>query len=256
METIIEKSGSTKQEAHTLVLKNCNADIRIQVANSKYIMYNLTGPKELVEKYTCMELKNGVFEISSANQGAHISARAVAIGRGSVAVSTGNVSVSVINGQVYINGQLQKGDNAVQTSKATLVVSVPLGINITMSGLSGDAHIGDIDGVLLLNANLVGEVQCGRMRRAEIQISGTTNVHITEITDVLHVQITGTGDVDIASGNVSILSVHSSGTGDFDFRGTCEMANLTTTGTGDIRVAKVTSHCSKTNTGVGKIRVG
>jgi hypothetical protein len=163
------------------------------------------------------------------------------------------------------------------TRKIAVSIKVPAGmpIDIGNGGSTGYA-IGAVGGSLQAHLAGSGDLTAEAVADLDLNIAGSSDVRIGQLTGAADIRIAGSGDVKIASatipslkidvrgsGNVSVdqgridmLAAAVAGSGDLKIHATVKDASLATVGSGDIEVAKVTGSLSSSKAGSGSIRAG
>ncbi len=135
--------------------------------------------------------------------------------------------------------------------------------------------LGNVDGDLAVRYAGSGAVRAGGAGRANLSITGSSDIVLGEARNGLtadiggsgsmravtasgpvRVAISGSGKVGIDGGRASLLSAHISGSGEIADRGVAEALDATISGSGNVVVAKVTGPVSKSISGSGRVRIG
>lgn len=260
--------GPRTYSARNLEVRDIVADLNVLVHETSAVEVTIGGPANEVKGIRVTQhgdtvviegeggeaTGGGVTIISgrgrSVTRVGRIRGASVVIGGGTI-VRRGGGSIfagDIVSGQNVIIG----GNGESQT---TIIVKVPKGASVNLSGVSGNSVVGDTDGALEVNAS-DGSVSAGRVTNATLSVQGSSDINIREVNGVLTMSIMGSGDVRVDDGSVSALAINVMGSGDATFEGQAETATLTVMGSGDIRVASVKNRPSKNVMGSGNIRVG
>jgi hypothetical protein len=161
--------------------------------------------------------------------------------------------------------------------KVFVSIKVPAGMPVDIkNGGSTDYTIGAVGGSLHARLAGSGNVTAEKVTDLDLNISGSSNARIAQLTGPTDIRIAGSGDVKIAdatipslkidvrgSGNVSVdqgrigtLSAAVAGSGDLRIKADVQDATLSTVGSGNIEVAKVAGTLSSSKAGSGSIRIG
>jgi len=260
--------GPKTYSARNLEVRNVVADLEVQVHQAGNIEVTIVGPDNEVKAIRVNQQGDTVViegdkatvegvTITSGNgrsitrvgrisisSGGSIVGRSI-ITRNRSIVSTGDISISGQN--VVINGG---GEN-----QTKIIVKVPKGAAVNLSGVSGNTVVADTDGPLEVDTSS-GDVKAGRVSNATLNVRGSCDIVVEEVNGLLTMSVMGSGDIRVRSGRVSILVINVMGSGDASFNGQAESANLTMMGSGDIHVAGVEKRPSQRVMGSGDIHVG
>jgi hypothetical protein len=161
--------------------------------------------------------------------------------------------------------------------KVLVSIKVPAGMAIGIkNGGSTDYTIGAVGGGLHARLAGSGTVTAETVTDLELNIAGSSDARIAQLSGPTDIRIAGSGDVRIAnatipslkidvrgSGNVSVdqgrigtLSAAVAGSGDLRIKADVQDATLSTVGSGSIDVTKVAGTLSSSKAGSGSIRIG
>jgi DNA-binding transcriptional regulator YdaS (Cro superfamily) len=139
----------------------------------------------------------------------------------------------------------------------------------------GDWTVANVKGKLSINQAGSGDTRAGTASGADINIAGSGDISLQEISGDLDVNIAGSGDVTAASvsggleanvmgsGDVKVAGGHArsievsvAGSGDVTFDGVADSLKASVMGSGDVHVAKVTGPVRKSVAGSGEVSYG
>ncbi len=251
---------TTRYPAHHLDVRDVAANVQVEVHSLDSVEVTVSGPAGEIEKIQIRQQADTVViagegEDSSSRNGITISGggSVTTFGgvRGSAIVIGGGRSGTIITGNV--RGSIVISDGG--ACRIKIVVKVPKGASVYLSGVIGDSTVGDTDGALHV-ATTSGDVRAGRVAMATIGVQGSGDVDIQEVNGPLNINVMGSGNVVVPQGTVTTLSIQIMGSGDVSFRGVADSATLNVMGSGDIFVARVKGHVAKKVMGSGDIHVG
>ena len=93
------------------------------------------------------------------------------------------------------------------------------------------------------------------LNNADVDISGSGNVSVSEFTGSLNARVSGSGSVDILTGLLNHADVAISGSGNLMIGAPVESAALVLSGSGNMMIAQVLNEYTARECGSGKIRV-
>jgi len=129
--------------------------------------------------------------------------------------------------QVYVNGS-GSGEITIPFKEGRLHING-----------SGALRANSLD-TLRCTVNGSGDVECQSAKRAEITIRGSGDVNLYEATEELNLQISGSGDICIDSGQVETFNARISGSGDINAKAvTARFADMAINGSGEIVLGRV-----------------
>jgi hypothetical protein len=148
------------------------------------------------------------------------------------------------------------------------------GAELANSGC-GDWMVADQNGPLQVRFSGSGNVRAGASASADVQVSGSSDVHLgavrnglatsvsgsgdvtaARVDGPLHVRIGGSGDVRVKDGAVSDMNVAVAGSGDVRFGGVAGTLEANVAGSGDVSAARVTGAVTRHVAGSGDVSVG
>ncbi len=147
-------------------------------------------------------------------------------------------------------------------------------VDLTNQGC-GDWTIADVSGRLRLNQAGSGDARAGAAGSGDLSVAATGGVGVgairggltavssgsgaisaAQVTGPVDARVAGSGDIDIASGMVTTLTVSIAGSGAVRLHGVARTLRASIAGSGDVSVAKVTGTVTKQVFGSGVVRVG
>lgn len=265
-----QKTTSPRVEVFStseVIISEMLADVQVNSSDRDDVQVTISGDEE-IKNTARLELSGSTLKISADlpfKEGGTgglggkfnriFSSSSISITRGSV-ISTGgginivNDQINIVNDQIIINGR------AVDTERKIFVtVEVPKGTTIKVGKLFGKAVIGDTEGDLHVKAKGSTRVNAGKIQSLYLDISGSADVRINEVSGDVEVVVSGSGDVDIRGGHSKSFNVRVSGSGDVKHRGVSDAANLRVSGSGDITLGECLSVPVKSVSGSGDINI-
>jgi len=86
--------------------------------------------------------------------------------------------------------------------------------------------------------------------------SGASDVTINHLNGPASLQMTGSGDVHIHSGQADTFVIHGTGSGSVDFNGTAGAVTVDTSGSGDVQITRATGPITQHSNGSGETHIG
>ncbi len=170
-----------------------------------------------------------------------------------IRIDTIRNSNSVIMGDMYVNGKRIKGDPI----EGKLIIKVPNSISVYIQNHGMGKGIINVP-INEIKTDIHGslDVTCGTVANSNIEIHGSGDVHINEITESFVGKIHGSGDIKIDSGELNEfkMAIHGSGTVKADIK--VKKAELIMHGSGDIFIKQVTEESFEVHGGSGSVKVG
>lgn len=118
----------------------------------------------------------------------------------------------------------------------------------TVTGSSGEA---------ILRIAGSGDVRTGEVAGAmTADVAGSGNISTLSISGPLNVKMAGSGDVRIAGGHATEMSVSIAGSGDVSLDGVADSLRARIAGSGDVHVKQVNGSISKAVVGSGGVSIG
>lgn len=244
--------GPKSYAAESLDVRDVVADVEVRVNHNKGIEVTITGPTSNV-KAIRVEVHGTTLCI--VGQGGMLKSGGVTIsGRNNRVTTIGNIRASrlSVSGSIVIGSGITINGGGGRTK---ILVRVPARTSVGLSDITGESNIGDTEGDLRVVSTGSDDVNVGNVAKADIIVGGSGDVSVDRVNGELNMSLTGSGEVNVSDGNVALLRINSTGSGDATFRGRAENAILTSTGSGDIRVAFVEHQPRVKKTGSGDIRV-
>lgn len=259
--------------ASILKVKDVCADIDVQPHKANNVEVTITGPTSLVNTVSVSQVGDTVVIEGDRGKNIHskitmISGRGgrtvICSGRGSppniisanTVIEDGDGDIICCgNGSIAIGGQnISIANGCGEENLVKIIVKVPNGASVNLSGISGSSTVGDTKGSLQVEAS-GGDIDVGCVGNATLSVQGGSDINVEEVKGTLAINITGSGDVQVHDGAVSSLSINVAGSGDANFGGRAGTAMLNVVGSGDINVAYVKERPIKNVTGSGDISV-
>lgn len=169
-----------------------------------------------------------------------------------LAVETPERRDSVILGEMFINGRRVKGDPI----EGRIVLKAPAGASVYIQ--NGGAGVGRIHIPLeSLNVKINGSMnlECESVSKVDIEINGSADVRIKNVTAECSITINGSGSVDVGSGELPELRAHLNGSGSIIASVIANKAELVLRGSGSIQAAQVVEESYEVHGGSGSVRV-
>lgn len=244
--------------ALNLYLSNLIADITIEPGASNKIEVELTATQS-VTNCIQFECSNDDVRISGKNsnpraqnnmkicnviRGGKMSSF---MGDGALVIQDGNI--------ISCNGDIHISDKSNGSRKAKLTIKAPCGHTIGVNGVIGDVYIGKLDCDLEADIDGAGTIQAQSVGDLSVDVSGSGNIWVGEISGDADCDISGSGRIDISSGRIDKLKAGVSGCGRIDVMATAKTAKLSVSGVGNIHVKHVINHPKENRSGMGSIRV-
>lgn len=245
--------------ALNLYLSNLIADITIEPGASNKIEVELTATQPVTDciQFECSNDDVRIFAKSSNSyiqNGGMIIHNASSVGR--VCTITGDSTVVMRNGNIIgCSGDIHVSDKGGENRKAKLTIKAPCGHTIGVNGVIGDVYIGKLDCDLEADIDGAGTIQAQSVGDLSVDVSGSGNIWVGEISGDADCDISGSGRIDISSGRIDKLKARVSGCGRIDVMTTAKTAKLSVSGVGNIHVKRVINHPKENRSGMGTIRV-
>lgn len=243
-----KKTGPKSFSGNVIDISGVSADVEIAVGNDMTI--SVEGPESEVDAIRLAFREEGLFVTGSDSRNSGSNNISIS-GRGGVFISNsfGGSSV-VIQGAGNVISMSSDG-----ASSTKILVTLPKGKEVRLSGINGRVDIGDTEGPVQISLQGGHDCRIGRVGDASLSRQGGGDIEVSHVTGSLTVRLQGSGDVDINDGAVTQLSATIQGSGDIAFGGKAEDATLSIQGSGDIDVAHVTNRPSVRVQGSGDVKV-
>jgi hypothetical protein len=131
-------------------------------------------------------------------------------------------------------------------------VTVPRGTNVNISGLVGNAAIGDTQGTLHMEA-AVTKAKIGKVADAKIELGGDGEIDIAEVAGALNLDCGGAAKV--RTGNVGSVKADIAGSGDARFGNIAGGLTLGIAGSGEVTAARVNGPTRIEIAGSGNVKI-
>lgn len=135
---------------------------------------------------------------------------------------------------------------------ALFKISVPKGTDLSVDGLIGEAEIGDLGGDLKFEVSAV-DAQIGNVSTAALHVSGSGDIHLGNVAGELIIEIAGSGSVE--AGNADSAEVSIAGSGDVSIGDVRRGLKAEIAGSGDIQVKSVNGPVSAELAGSGDVSI-
>ena len=226
-----------------VILSRMLANVKVTVGNVRGVKVTIEGDEE-IKQNAMLETSGNALKIS-----APLAFRNGTLYTGDESGYSGNISIR--NGQVSIDG------SPIDMERTLLVeVEVPKGTTIKAGKVIGKSYIGDTEGDLYVRVAGTGSVSAGRVKSANLRISGSGDLNIRRVNGRVDARVSGAGNINIEGGYASKYSASVSGAGNVNFQGVAEEADLSISGMGNIYLAECKTAPNKSKSGMGSIRVG
>ncbi|MFQ5563565.1 MAG: GIN domain-containing protein [Parvularculaceae bacterium] len=181
------------------------------------------------------------------------------------------VEISERNGMVYVAGENRprryrwhedygrkawRDEDAFKKYLAdypVLKITAPAGANLKFDRAIVMAKVGDLNGDVKIHKGYV-EARIGDVVNADIGISGSGDVTLGAVSEVLHLAIGGSGDFEGESAGQARLAI--GGSGDIDLGPVAGDTDITIGGSGDVETGDIGGALAASIGGSGDIRVG
>jgi len=135
------------------------------------------------------------------------------------------------------------------------VANVEQRLAVNLAG-AADARTGSSAAAKLRVAG-TGDIAAGDVRgRLEADVAGAGNVRVRSVAGPLNVHMAGSGDVVVAGGRASAMTVSMAGSGNVVFAGVADSLNARIAGSGDVRVRQVRGPVKRRVMGSGSVEIG
>lgn len=224
-----------------LSIKGTSARVNIQLSDTNEIVIDAVG---LGEKDVDIQHADGRVRIQQT--------RGMQSGSGDInisAVSMGGSSFSHVSiGCINVGGS--DSDSSEQ-----LNIRVPKGTSLFLAGIKGSFTAGDIEGNLDLVAQGASKFRFGKMKAAELFLSGAASVDVDEVSGSLKVEASGSSSVAVDAGSVGHVSMQTSGAARAEFLGRARTGQLKASGASSIKVRTIDERPQQQTSGAASIRV-
>jgi len=264
----VETIGPRSFVAQSLRLSRLSdVAVIIEPHPSNMIEVTVEGPAGLAKSIKCNELPYDCLHVygrDGGSSGGNVSISNVTVGscgrrsRPSRVDIGGGVRIHGLDMESMF-GSGRGGQTIVQSgsgdSLLKIDIKVPEKTPIDIRRVNGQVVIGDTHGNLRVDIGGVGEITAGIINTADLEVSGSGEIHIARVSQRLEAQVSGTGEVEVESGQVDNLRARVNGTGSLRFGGSAVDARLRVSGVGSINVREVTGELDHYISGVGSIDV-
>lgn len=235
---------SETYRAEDVELRDIVGRVRISVHEGPRIRVDASGPRSRIERLR-ITMRGRILFIEDKAAGTLI--------RNSVHVERNVVTVNEGGSSTQIIGAVPGSPQA--TESLRLHLAVPRKTAMSVHGLVGDLHAGDIVGRFRLDLR-AGTARLGRMRTVRLSINGGGDITAERIDGRLDVSVAGSGAVIVKGGSISQLSIASEGAATVQVGGTVRRAKVSAVGVADVHVAHVEERPSVETNGAASITFG
>ncbi len=137
-------------------------------------------------------------------------------------------------------------------SKLSLHLVVPRGADVGVEDFIGDATIGDTMGNLDFSANAT-KSKIGKLKSAKIELDGSGQVDMSQVTGPLNIEIDGSGRVN--AGDVQSVHAELNGSGDAVLGAVHGPLHLEVAGSGNLTATKVNGPVKIEIAGAGSVKI-
>jgi hypothetical protein len=158
---------------------------------------------------------------------------------------------TIISGSSIVIGGKSNAENDTK-----VLVKVPRGTALNLSGIEGNTVIGDTEGDVTATVSTSGNIEAGRIKNLNASIQGHGSITVAEVCGSVIAQIMGHGNVTVRKGSIEFVTANVMGHGNVNIKGRAENATLTVMGHGSINIAHVENEPQKSLMGHGSINIG
>lgn len=163
--------------------------------------------------------------------------------------------------------------NEEEASDLKLTITAPAGTPYEIEDLVGKINAGDLDAPLSLGATSASG-KIGRVKSADVEISGSGDLELAAVADGLklaiagagslkaaevngavEVAIAGSGSVEVAAGTASSFNVDIAGTGNVAFKGHVINPSVSIAGSGEVVLNTYSGELEQSIMGNGNVRI-
>lgn len=163
--------------------------------------------------------------------------------------------------------------NEEEASDLKLTITAPAGTPYEIEDLVGKVNAGDLDAPLSLGATSASG-KIGRVKSADVEISGSGDLEMAAVADGLklaiagagslkaaevngavEVAIAGSGSVEVAAGTASSFNVDIAGTGNVAFKGHVVNPSVSIAGSGEVVLNTYSGELEQSIMGNGNVRI-
>lgn len=228
--------------AEHVVLSSLRGTLEVRVVEGGDSRLVVEGPAEAVDAVD-VRFEAGRLVVEGPQSGSSVSvAKSVTVVTGPGATS----SVTI-------------GGNSVESGAAAepvdVVLDVPRGTGFELQGFVGDAEIGDLESDVVI-AIVGGTTRLGAVHAAELSAVGNGRIEAASVMGDLAANVTGDGEISVASGFVEAATVSITGAGRVEVNAPIERAEVTMVGAGIVRLADVAEEPVVSRVGAGRLEIG
>jgi hypothetical protein len=235
-----------------LEVRGIQADLDVVTNDGSGCEVTMTGPEGQLKAIKVSE-RDGTLIIEGEGSGGSVSGVTIISGGGSSTIRAGQIS----SGSVVIGGRgISIGGGGSGQNEVKITVKVPKGAAVDLTDVDGKIGVGDTEGALRLSMGGESNIRVGRIGKLRARLSGSSKMDIVHVVGDVSINVSGTGSINIAGGEVNELTVSLSGMGNVRFGGTAQEADLSVSGMGNVHVATVVNRPHRSMSGMGGITVG
>ncbi len=227
--------------SQVLEVSGVHAKVSIEPHAGDVIEVTISGEQDAVEAIVMNESK-GCLVISGQPS------RATKYVVSGATVISGRVFDSIVNNVV-----LTAGGGA---DLAKVDIKVPQGAPVRLNRVRGKTEVGDTLGPLLVNLDGSNQIQAGKVTDTDLLLSGSGRIRIAETNGHVNINLVGSAQVRIDRGAVSNIKVDMTGSGNVNFGGKAQDADVRMTGSGNVSLAYVENRPHKVVIGSGNLSIG
>ena len=136
-----------------------------------------------------------------------------------------------------------------------LVVRVPQGTPLEISGMAGRVSVDDVDGWVGLELNS-GRAEIDRIKGGNLALAGSGRIEIGVATGNLAVSVHGAADLEIDEAELQDLDISVAGAGEVKVDGVAERANVWVAGASRVSIDEVRARPVVDMAGASEVRIG
>lgn len=257
--------------AGRLSVENFTGTLRIEAHHATTgIDLVLRGSAETLTRIT-REVRGDTLHIDAGDAGTSvISGRNVtvttsgnntttSIGNNTVITQTGVIDGALLGSRVrrgrsrvVVNGVVIDTESQ---EPIELVVRVPQGTPLEISGMVGEVSIDDVDGWVGLELNS-GRAEIDRIKGGNLALAGSGRIEIGTATGNLAVSVHGAGGLKIDEAELDDLDVSVAGAGDVKVAGVAERASVWVSGASRVSIEEVRTRPVLDMAGASRVNIG
>jgi hypothetical protein len=252
-------------EQHTasrLAVADFAGILRIEAHDGPGIRLLLRGSAEALAGIT-REVRADTLHVAAGGAGQPVTpvqgVTVMSVGNNTVITQAGGIGNFVIgssgrNGRsrVMVNGVPVQADSQEPTE---LLVRVPRGTPLELSGLVGQVSVDDVDGWVGLELRS-GRARIDRVKGGTLALAGSGRIEVASATGNLTLTVHGAGNLEIARAELDDLDVTVAGAGQVTVAGVAERASVWVSGVSQVSIDEVRTRPEVEAAGVSRISIG